>query len=105
MARIEFEAAGFVFPVSHLAVVVLAGRPQNGTAQAGVGGLRRKPGTLGQFGNKSAENGVAKQVLKRTAGSGATKELVHEELQALSQDLGRPATIEEGVEAVLEALR
>jgi RHS repeat-associated protein len=105
MARIEFEAAGFVFPVSHLAVVVLAGRPQNGTAQAAVGGLRRKPGTLGQFGNKSAENGVAKQVLKRTAGSGATKELVHEELQALSQDLGRPATIEEGVEAVLEALR
>jgi RHS repeat-associated protein len=90
----------------HLAVTAgcLAANCSNskgGAAQAAVGGLRRKPGTLGQHGSTAAENKIAKAIAKQT---GASREEVHMLLQEASQGEGRAMTFSEGLQYVRSAL-
>jgi len=74
---------------------------KNGTLHAAVGGLRRKPGTLGEHGSTAAENKIAKAIAKQT---GAERGVVHELLQEGSRDAGRALTFSEGLEYVRAAL-
>jgi len=99
--------AGVVAWGPHLAVTAgcLAANCSNskgGAAQAAVGGMRRKPGTLGQFGSTAAENKIAKAILKQAPG--ATREEVHALLQEGSRDAGRALTFSEGLQYVRAAL-
>jgi hypothetical protein len=95
------DLAGFALPVPHLAVTLLAARSKGQASQASVGGLRRKPGTLGEHGSTAAENKIAKAIAKET---GAERSVVHGLLQEGSQDAGRALTFSEGLEYVRAAL-
>jgi RHS repeat-associated protein len=99
----ELAAAGVVFPVEHLAVTLLSGSSPNG-AQLAAGGLRRKPGSLGEFGSTARENKIARDIAKALGLSKDQEEAVHTLLQEGSQMLERPLTFKEGLDYVGKAL-
>jgi hypothetical protein len=99
----ELNAVGFAFPLEHLAVTVLTGNSPSGVQQA-AGGLRKKPGSLGEFGSTARENKIARDIVKKLALGKEGEQVVHDLLQEGSQMAGKPLTFTEGLNYVREAL-
>ena len=99
----ELAAAGFVFPLEHLGVTLLSGNSPSGVQQA-AGGIRRKPGSLGEFGSTARENKIARDISKALGLGKDQQQAVHTLLQEGSQMLERPLTFKEGLEYVGKAL-
>jgi RHS repeat-associated protein len=101
VAGAEIDAAGVVFPGTHLAISVLSGRYQPGVQAAGIS---RKPGTLGQFGDNTRENKIARDIAKKLGLGKDGEEVVHGLLQEGSQMAEKPLTFTEGLNYVRQAL-
>ena len=102
----EYRAAGFIFPLSTLFIDLAAGTGGQGTSTAQAG-LRRKPGSLGEFKGTDAlrkENKVARDIMKELNLGEDAKALVHEALSEGAKDAGRKLTYQEGVAVVKAAL-
>ncbi len=99
----ELAAAGFAFPLEHLGVTLLSGNSPSGLQQA-AGGIRRKPGSLGEFGSTARENKIARDISKALGLGKDQEQAVHSLLQEGSQMLERPLTFKEGLEYVGKAL-
>jgi RHS repeat-associated protein len=102
----EYRAAGFIFPLSTLLIDLAANTGSSGTSAAQAG-LRRKPGSLGEFKGADAlrkENKMARDIMKELNLGEDMKGLVHEALSEGAIDAGRKLTFKEGVNAVLAVL-
>lgn len=97
----ELDAAGLVFPLTHLAITTLSGRNAPGVAAAGIS---RKPGSLGEFGSTARENKIARDIVKKLGLGKDGEKVVHGLLQEGSQIAGKPLTFREGLNYVREAL-
>jgi RHS repeat-associated protein len=97
LGMLEYRAAGFIFPLSTLLIDAAVGADQ--AASAAQAGLRRKPGSLGEFKGTDAlrrENKMARDIMKELNLGEDAKALVHEALSEGAKDTGREAHIQGG---------